>query len=302
LTGTEEVLEVSYLWIIWCGAVDTLEGRDAIQKDLDRLERWACANLMKFSKAKCKVLHLGWGNPKHKYRLGGEWIDSSPEEVVFRVLADEKLNMTQQCTLTAQKANHILGCIKSRVASRSREGILPLCSALVRPHLESCVQLWSAQHRKDMELLEQVQRRATKMIRGLEHLSCEEKLRELGLFSLGKRRLWGALIVASQYFKGAYKKNGDKLLHKTCCDRTRGNGFKLKEGRFRLDIRKKLFTMRVVRHWHRLPREAVAAPSLAVFKVGWVFEHPGLVEGVPVHGTGVGTRLSFKVPSTQTVL
>ncbi|KAK4822655.1 hypothetical protein QYF61_018607 [Mycteria americana] len=263
------------------GVADTLVGQGTIQRDIDRLERWARLNLMKFNKAKCKVLHLGWGNPKDRYRLGDEWIERSPVEKDWGVLVDGKLNMSQQ---SAQKANRILGCIKRSVASRSREVIVPLCLALVRPHLEYCIQLWSPQRKKHMDLLERVQRRAMKMIRGLEHLPYEDRLRQWGFFSLEKRRLWEDLIVAFQYLKGSYRKDGKGLFISECSDRMRDNGFKLKEGRFRSDIRKKFFMKKLLLRevvdalslevfkarlegaLSNLPREVVESPSLEVFK------------------------------------
>jgi len=206
---------------------------------------------MRFNKAKCRALPLGHTNPTQCSRPGEEWLQSCPAEKALGVLGDSRLNRSQQCAQVAKKANGSLAWVSNGVASGSRAGIGPL---------------WAPHSQQDMKGLERGQRRAARLGRGLENKSAEERLRELGLFSLEKRRLRGDLLALCSSLTGGCGEAGVGLFSPVTSDRTRGDGLKLRQGRFRLDIGKNFYSERVVRHWTRLSRGVGESPSLEGFK------------------------------------
>ncbi|CAM4504902.1 unnamed protein product [Lepidochelys kempii] len=220
------------------GGIANLEkDRDILQEDLDDLVNWSNSNRMKFNSEKCKVMHLGINNKNFSYKLGTHQLEVTEEEKDLGVLVDHRITMSRQCDMAVKKANAVLGCIRRGISSRDKEVLVPLYKALVRPHLEYCVQFWSPMFKKDEFKLEQVQRRATRMIRGMENVSYEGRLKELGLFSLNKRRLRGDMIALYKYIRGINTGEGEELFKLSNNVDTRTNGYKLATRKFRLEIR-----------------------------------------------------------------
>ncbi|PKU43821.1 pol- hypothetical protein [Limosa lapponica baueri] len=224
------------------GAVDSLEGQEALQRDLDTMEHWAIINGMEFIKNKYWTLRLGQKNTGYKYELGEEWLESSPAERDLGVLVDGKLNRSQQCALAAKRANRILACIKHTIANRSKEVVILLYLVLAQPHLECCMQFWAPQRKKDVKVLDCIQRRADLLVKGLEWL------RTLNLSSFEKRRLMGDLIALYSFLRKGSIERGADLFSLGSSDRMPGNGSMLRQRRFRFDITKQSFTERVVKH------------------------------------------------------
>ncbi|CAM5091881.1 unnamed protein product [Eretmochelys imbricata] len=210
---------------------------DIIQEDLDDLVNWGNSNRMKFNSEKCKIMHLGINNKNFSYKLGMYQLEVTEEEKDLGILVDHRMTMSRQCDMAMKKANAALGCVRQGISNRDKEVLLPLYKELVRSHLEYCVQFWSPMFKKDEFKREQVQRRATRMIRGMENLSYERRLKELGLFSLTKRRLRGDRIALYKYIKRINTREGEELFKLSTNVDTRTNEYKLAIRKFRLEIR-----------------------------------------------------------------
>ena len=247
--------------------VTTEDDVKRLRMDLKNVCAWSEEWLMLFNVKKCKILHLGYNNEKAIYEIDGNVLEEVDEERDLGIIFQKDLKWNRQCAKAVSTANRILGMIKRNFICLNKVNFLCLYKSLVRPHLEYCIQVWRPHLRKDIDLLEGVQRRATKLVRELQGKDYEARLKYLGLTTLETRRLRGDLIEVFKILKGFEKVDPARFFKTNSSDRTRGHSLKLFKCQCRLDIGRFAFSNRVVNMWNSLSEDVVACDTVTGFKI-----------------------------------
>ena len=244
---------------------------EKLQKDLNELHEWAKKWKMSFNTDKCKVMHLGYGNAKQEYTLDGTLLLESTGEKDLGVLIDNELSFSKHIRGIVAKANKMLGLIKISFESLEENDDVKMFSnlynTLIRPLLEYCVQAWSPRQKKEIEILENVQRRATKLVRQYKHLEYADRLKKLNLTTLEERRQRGDMILTYRLLNGLEDIDYRKFF--TLQDshyNLRRHSKTLKKEASRLNIRSSYFSRRIVNKWNSLTEYEISAPSTSAFK------------------------------------
>ena len=246
------------------GVGSDLEAK-SLSDDLNKIYQSSVDWEMLFNTEKCTVMHMGSDNKKREYLLGEKLLKKSKQESDLGVVMDSSGKPSLQCIKAVKNANVILGMIKRNIVFRSKLVVIKLYKALVRLRLEYCVQAWSPYVKKEIMMLERVQRRATRLIEGFKKHDYETRLRKTGLISLEKRRVRGDPIQVFKMFKGFEKIDYSKFFKLSGND-TRGHSYKLEKSRSRSERRKNFFSQRVVNAWNKLPQQVVDAETKDCFK------------------------------------
>ena len=168
--------------------------KQSLQGDLDKLVKWSEQWQILLNFGKCKCVHIGHGNMDEEYKMGDAVLGRTTQEKELGVTFSADMKVSEQCGIAASKGNQILGLIRRNIIYKEKQLSLPVYKAIVRPHLEYCIQAWRPYRKKDIDKLERIQRRATKMIPELRDLSYESRLLQCGLTTLEPRRLRGDQI------------------------------------------------------------------------------------------------------------
>ena len=246
--------------------VNTDGDKQHLQNDLDRLVKWSEKWQMLFNFGKCKCLHTGHRNLNVNYKKGDTVLGTTVKEKDLGVTISADMKVSEQCGIAASKGNQILGLIRRNITYKGKKLIIPLYKAIVRPHLEYCIQAWRPYRKKDIDTLERIQRRTTKMIPELRDLSYEERLKECGLTTLETRRLRGDQIEVFKILNGCENIDRNMFFSLKKDSRTRGHVVKLVKDQCRLDIRKHSFSQRTINEWNKLSTDCVTASSVNMFK------------------------------------
>ena len=249
------------------GKVELAGAHEVLQKDLHELQIWANKWKMAFNVNKCKIMHLGYGNAEHEYELNGTTLAETIIEKDLGILIDNELTFAKHIRNKVSQANRLIGLIRITFESLNDEMFTNLYNTLIRPLLEYCVQAWSPHLKKDILLLENVQRRATKLVGRLRDMEYEDRLKELKLTSLEDRRIRGDMILTYRLINGMEKVDYHKFFSlQNNHYNLRGHNQKIVKTNVRLDVRKYFFSKRVIDKWNSLTEYEISAPSTAVFK------------------------------------
>ena len=244
----------------------SIEERNQLQADLDRLAEWSRMWQMKFNIGKCKVLHLGSNNINSKYYMDTHELEAVNEERDLGIIVSSDMKASRQCRSAYNKASRILGMMSRTIKYRNEATLLCLYKTLVRPLLEYCSPAWSPHYVKDKDLLERVQHRFTRMIPGLAKKDYQSRLRILGIWSLEERRNRADIIEVFKIMKGLSAIPASSIFEVSTVVNTRGHSSKLVKHRCRTDLRKYFFSERVVDRWNKLDQRCIDALTVNSFK------------------------------------
>ena len=247
--------------------INSPEDSQILQNDIDNLAAWSDKWLLKFHPDKCVTMNMGSNNPNHQYHMGQHDLSKTECEKYIGVYINFQLKFDKHISNMINKANRVLAITRKTFEYQDKSTISLIFKGLVRPHLEYAAPIWNPHLEKQKEAIENVQRRATKLIPGLFHMSYPDKLKELNLPTLTYRRARGDMIQVFKLLSNndCYDKALPNIL-KSCNTGLRGHKFKLFQEGANKDIKKFSFTNRVTKHWNRLPKEVVNANNLIQFE------------------------------------
>ena len=241
------------------------ESVETLRRDLARIGEWSERWQMPFNTGKCKTLHVGGQNLRNEYHLQGSLISPSERELDLGVVMTSEFKFGAQCIAAERKAQKVLGYIKRVFIHRNRQTVMTLYKSLVRPHLEYAVQFWSPTYRCDVDRLERIQARVTKLVPEIRNKGYARRLQDLDLHTLEQRRLRGQLIETYKIIRGYSTLDPTKIFSFNV-NATRNHGYKLEVPRFRTNKFRDFMTVKICAVWNALPAQVVNAPSVESFK------------------------------------